>query len=117
VTDQGRLLRMPGNPLTDPNWAPTIVDSIDRVVGKVRSTATDNAVKASRAIVFGMLAVVTVLVALPLLTILTLALIRELLAFFVDHDTAVYLSYYVLGGLLMIAGFVALRMRHSGEAA
>ena len=108
---------MPGNPLTDPNWAPTIVDSIDRVVGKVRSTATDNAVKASRAIVFGMLAVVTVLVALPLLTILALATIRELLAFFVDHDTAVYLSYYVLGGLLMIGGFVALHMRHKGEAA
>jgi hypothetical protein len=108
---------MPGNPLTDPNWAPTIVDSIDRVVGKVRAVATDNAVKASRGVVFGMLAFITVLMALPLLTILVLATIRELLAFFVDHATAVYLSYYVLGGLLMIGGFVALHMRHKGEAA
>jgi hypothetical protein len=108
---------MPGNPLTDPNWAPTIVDSIDRVVGKVRAVATDNAVKASRGVVFGMLAFFTLVLALPLLIILVLATIRELLAFFVDHDTAVYLSYYVLGGLLMIGGFVALRMRHQGEAA
>lgn len=108
---------MPGNPLTDPNWAPTIVDTIDRVVGKVRSTATDNAVKASRAVVFGTLALLAVLVAVPLLVILSLGVIRELLGFFVDHDTAVYLSYYVLGVILMIGGFVALSMRHKGETA
>jgi hypothetical protein len=108
---------MPGNPLTDPNWAPTIVDAIDNLVGKVKTTATDNAVKASRGVVFGMLAVLAALVALPLLTILFLGVIRELLGFFVDHDTAVYLSYFVLGGLLMIGGFVALSMRHKGEVA
>lgn len=108
---------MLSNPLTDPNWAPTIVDTIDRVVGKIRTTATDNAVKASRAVVFGVLALLAVLVALPLLTILALGIIRELLGFVVPHPQAVYLSYYVLGGLLMIGGFVALRMRHKGEAA
>jgi uncharacterized membrane protein len=108
---------MPGNPLTDPNWAPTIVDTIDRVVAKVRTTATDNAVKASRAVVFGTLALLAVLVALPLLVILVLGIIRELLGFLVDHDTAVYLSYFVLGVILMIGGFVALSMRHKGETA
>jgi uncharacterized membrane protein len=108
---------MPGNPLTDPNWAPTIVDTIDRVVGKVRSTATDNAVKASRAVVFGTLALLAALVALPLVVILVLGVIRELLGFFVDHGTAVYLSYFVLGVILLIGGFVALSMRHKGEAA
>ncbi len=108
---------MPGNPLTDPNWAPTIVDAIDRVVAKVRTTATDNAVKASRAVVFGALALLAVLVALPLLVILALGVIRELLGFLVDHDTAVYLSYFVLGVILMIGGFVALSMRHKGEVA
>ena len=41
--------------------------------------------------------------------------LRELLGFFVDHATAVYLSYLILGGVLMIAGFVALHMRHRGE--
>jgi uncharacterized membrane protein len=108
---------MPGNPLTDPNLAPTIVDTIERVVGKVRTTATDNAVKASRAVVFGTLALLAILVALPLLVILALGIIRELLGFLVDHDTAVYLSYYVLGVIFMIGGFVALAQRHNGETA
>ena len=46
---------MLGNPLTDPEWSTRLVDTIERVVGKVRSTVTDNAVKASRALVYGAL--------------------------------------------------------------
>lgn len=108
---------MPGNPLTDPHWAPDLADTVERVVGKVRTTATDNAVKASRAVVFGVLIFLAVLVALPLITILALGVLRELLGFFVDHDQAVYLSYLILGAILMIGGFVALRQRHKGELA
>jgi hypothetical protein len=108
---------MPGNPLTDPNWAPDLADTVERVVGKVRTTATDNAVKASRAVVFGVLILLALMVAIPLLTILFLGVLRELLGFFVDHDQAVYLSYLILGAILMIGGFVALRQRHKGEVA
>jgi hypothetical protein len=108
---------MPGNPLTDPNWAPNLADTVERVVGKVRTTATDNAVKASRAVVFGVLILLALMVAIPLLTILFLGVLRELLGFFVDHDQAVYLSYLILGAILMIGGFVALRQRHKGEVA
>jgi hypothetical protein len=68
-------------------------------------------------VVFGTLALLAVLVALPLLVILALGIIRELLGFLVDHDTAVYLSYYVLGVILLIGGFVALGQRHRGETA
>ena len=28
---------MPGNPFTDPNWAPDLADTVERVVGKVRT--------------------------------------------------------------------------------
>jgi uncharacterized membrane protein len=108
---------MPGNPLSDPNWAPDVVDLIDKYVGKVRLTATDNAVKASRAVVFGVLIVMAVMVAVPLLIILLLGVLRELLGFFVDHATAVYLSYFILGAVLMIGGFFALHMRHKESAA
>jgi hypothetical protein len=108
---------MPGNPLSDPNWAPDVVDLIDKYVGKIRVTATDNAVKASRAVVFGVLVLMAVMVATPLLVILSLGVLRELLGFVVDHDTAVYLSYYILGAIFMIAGFFALHMRHKGSAA
>jgi len=103
---------MPGNPFTDPHWAPDLADTVERVVGKVRSTATDNAVKASRAIVFGVLALMAVMIAIPLLTLLFLGAIRELLGFGMHHARAVYWSYLILGMLLMLGGFLLLRFRH-----
>ena len=108
---------MPGNPFTDPNWAPDLADTVERVVGKVRTVATDNAVKASRAVVFGVLAFIVTLVAAPLIIILLLGALREGLAFFVSHGRAVWISYMVLGTLLMIAGFFALRARYAKDPA
>ncbi len=108
---------MLGNPFTDPNWAPDLADTVERVVSKVRTTATDNAVRASRAVVFGTLGLLAALVALPLVVILLLGGFRELLGFGVGHARAVYLSYFILGTLLMVGGFLALRARHRGESA
>ena len=108
---------MPGNPFTDPNWAPDLADTVERAVGKVRTVATDNAVKASRGVVFGVLALFVGLVAVPLLVILLLGVLRETLGFFVSHGRAVWISYMALGAILMIAGFVALRARHRKEPA
>jgi hypothetical protein len=108
---------MPGNPFTDPNWAPDLADTVERVVGKVRTVATDNAIKASRGVVFGVLALIVAIVALPLVIILLLGLLRETLGFFVDHAQAVYGSYFILGTLLMIIGFFALRARHGKDLA
>jgi uncharacterized membrane protein len=107
---------MPGNPFTDPNWAPDLADTVERVVGKVRATATDNAVKASRAVVFGVLILLAVLVAVPLVVILVLGAIRELLGFFMNHGRSVYWSYLILGMIFMIGGFFALRARHKGAS-
>lgn len=106
---------MPGNPFTDPNWAPNLADSVERVVGKVRTLATDNAVKASRAVVFGVLALIAALVAVPLVVILAIGLFREFLGIWLSHGRAVWVSYLVMGSVLMIAGFFALRMRHQKE--
>lgn len=108
---------MPGNPFTDPHWAPDLADTVERVVGKVRSTATDNAVKASRAVVFGTLVLLAVMVATPLLVILALGILRELLGFFMDHGRAVYWSYLGLGIVLLLGGVVCLRLRHKGASA
>ncbi|MGB8858766.1 MAG: hypothetical protein WCC60_05895 [Ilumatobacteraceae bacterium] len=104
---------MPGNPFTDPNWAPDLADTVERVVGKVRTVATDNAIKASRGVVFGVLALIALIAALPLIVILLLGLFRETLGFFVGHGRAVWISYLTLGTLLMLIGFVALRARHA----
>ena len=108
---------MPGLPFNNPNWAPDLADFVERIVGKVRLVATDNAVKVSRAIVFGVLILMAVMVAVPLGVILALGILRELLGFFMPHARAVYVSYYILGVALLVGGFVALRMRHKGASA
>ncbi|MCB0954538.1 MAG: hypothetical protein H6513_14045 [Acidimicrobiaceae bacterium] len=109
---------MPGNPFTDPNWATDLADTVERVVGKVRSVATDNAVKASRGIVFGMLGLLALLTATPLFIILITRLSQTVLSRVIrtDHATTVWASYLIVGGVLMIGGFLLLRMRHSKEA-
>ena len=105
---------MPGNPLTDSKWAPNLADSVERVVGKVRSVATDNAVKASRGIVFGMLALMALLIAAPLGIIVFTRFAQIVLSRMTrtDHATTVWLSYLITGGLLMLCGFLALAKRH-----
>lgn len=105
---------MLGNPFTDPNWAANLADAVERVVGKIRSVTTDNAVKASRAIVFGLLGCITVLVATPLITIAWVRFCQVVLSRMTrtDHDTTVWLSYMVTGALMFVAGFVVLRLRH-----
>ncbi len=107
---------MPGNPFTDPNWAPDLADTVERMVGKVRTVATDNAVKASRGVVFGTLGLIAALIAVPLVVILLLGVFRETLGFWLDHGRAVWVSYLSLGSLLMLIGFVALKSRPSKEA-
>ncbi len=106
---------MPGNPFTDPNWAPNLADTVERTVGKVRTVATDNAVKVSRGLVFGLLATICLLVAAPLGTILFVRFAQVVLSRMTrtDHATTVWLSYMVTGGLLMICGFIVLRLRHT----
>ncbi len=109
---------MPGNPFTDPNWAPDLADTVERAVGRVRNVATDNAVKVSRALVFGLLVTICLLVAAPLGTILFVRFAQVVLSRMTrtDHTTTVWLSYLVTGGLMMIVGFVVLRLRHSKPA-
>lgn len=105
---------MPGNPLTDSNWAPDLADSVERMVAKVRSVATDNAVKASRGIVFGVLGMISLLVAAPLGIIVFTRFAQIVLSRMTrtDHATTVWLSYLITGGLLMLLGFIALAKRH-----
>ena len=109
---------MPGNPFTDSKWAPNLADTVERAVGKVRSVATDNAVKASRAVVFGILALMALFVAAPLGIIVFTRFAQIVLSRMTrtDHATTVWLSYLITGGLLMLCGFFALAKRHPKQS-
>jgi hypothetical protein len=106
---------MPGNPLTDPNWAPDLADTVERVVGTVREKTTDNVVKAARAIVFGLLGAVLGITAVILLVIILTRGLQSLLDLAVTWGRAVYLSYFIIGGICCVLGVLLMRKRRSDE--
>jgi hypothetical protein len=69
---------MAGNPLTNPNWAPELADTIDKYVGAVRDKATRKAVVVVRGLVFGLLIAVTAVVALVVGIILGVKLLQRI---------------------------------------
>jgi hypothetical protein len=104
---------MPGNPLTDPNWAPDLAEQITTFVGNVRDKTTNNAIKVVRGVVFGLLGLFLGLVAIVLLLIIATRGLQSLLDIGVSWDKAVYLSYFIVGGILTALGLLLMAKRHS----
>jgi hypothetical protein len=107
---------MPGNPFTDPNWAADIADSIERVVGTVRDRTTKPLVRASRALVFGLLAAVLGVIAVILLVIIATRAVQALLDIWLRHEMSVYLSYLIVGGIICLGGAFVLSKRYSDHS-
>ena len=106
---------MPGNPLTDPNWASDLADTIDLYLGKVRTAVTERAVTVVRAVVFGLIIVIIAPVAITLLVIIVTQSLQRLIAIFTDHNTAVWMSYMFLAAVLIIVGSVLMSRRYINE--
>ena len=103
---------MPGNPLTDPNWAPDLADQIADFIANIRDKTTNNAIKAARGIVFGLLCAILGTVALVLLIIGGTRGLKELYDLGTSTDKAVYLSYFTLGGIFCLVGVLLMAKRH-----
>lgn len=107
---------MAGNPLTDPNWAADVTDTIVNTVDKVRDRTTKPLVMIARGLVFGLLAA---FVGILIVGLLIVGLSRALISFFewpFDHDTAVWVSYLVIGGILCAFGAMFMARRQSEES-
>lgn len=104
---------MPGNPFTDPNWAPDLANTVERVVSSVREKATDKVVILVRAIVFGVVIGIAGLAALILGIILSTRLLQVVAGriFRTDHDSTVWVAYIVMGVVMLVLGWVAMRLR------
>jgi len=107
---------MPGNPLTDPNWATDVTEQITTLVGNVRDKTTNNAIKAVRGVVFGLMGLFLGFVAIVLLIIVMTRGLQSLLDIFFEWDKSVYLSYFIVGGILTIAGMFLMTKRHGTSA-
>jgi hypothetical protein len=99
---------MPSNPLTDPNWATEVSEQVTKVVGTVRDKTTDNAIVAVRAVVFGLLGLLLGTVLITLFLIAATRGLQSLLDLGMGWDTAVYVSYFIIGGLLTLIGWIAM---------
>ncbi len=106
---------MPGNPLTDPNWATEVTEQITTFIGTVRDKTTNNAIVVVRGVVFGLMGLLLGMVAIVLLLIMVTRGIQVLLDWPFERDTAVYLSYFVVGGILTLAGAFIMTKRHATD--
>lgn len=106
---------MPGNPLTDPNWASELADTVEHVVGVVRDKATRPVVTASRAVVFGLFAVIVGIGSLTLFLVMFVRLIQDLLDIVLPRERAVYVSYFAVGGMLCLAALLVYAKRTPGS--
>ena len=108
---------MPGNPITDPNWAASLADLIDRYVGMVRTTVTDRAVLAVRAVVFGIIIAIAAPVTVAFLLIFATKLVQAIVSIWTDHDSSIWISYMIISALLLGGGALAMRKRFVTEEA
>ena len=105
---------MPGNPLTDPNWPAETADTVVRVVGTVREQTTTKAIIAARALVFGIIAAFLGLFIVVVAIIMSMRGLQALLDLAVTQPRAVYLSYFIVGGILCIVGLFLFKKRNAG---
>ena len=104
---------MPGNPLTDPTWATEITDRIVTFIDQVRSQTTTKVVYAARGVVFGLIAAILGTFILIIVLVGAMRGLQSLLALGMSWEQAVYVSYFIVGGVMTIAGLVLFRMRNS----
>jgi hypothetical protein len=107
---------MAGNPLTDPKWATEFADTVERVVGQVRQRTTDKIILLARALVYGLIAGILGVIVLILAVIGALRGLQALLELAMPWSRAVWVSYLLLGGILLLLGLLLMRKRRPRAA-
>ncbi len=100
------------NPIGNPDWPRETVDLIDHYVGLVRDNATAKARTVVLGVVYGTLAAFAGLAAGLLLLVLVIRLTQIILGTWVSNTTAVWASYFLIGGLFLLIGLLLLRASH-----
>ena len=106
---------MVSNPLTDPEWADRSVDFIDRIVSPIRRYTTQPLVKTARGIVFGLLGAFGIGGIIVLLIIGLTRGLQAALDAVVNHEAAVWISYFILSAAFGLLGALLMRRRYTEE--
>jgi hypothetical protein len=107
---------MPGNPLTDPNWADETTDTVVRLVGTVRDRATTPIVYAARGLVFGLIALFLGVFALVILAVGLSRGLQSALDWQFEHARSVYISYLIVGGIFSLIGLLLFKKRNANAS-
>lgn len=107
---------MTNEPLGDPDWATRIVDVIDKWVSTIRRYTTQPLVTTARGLVFGLLGAFGFVAMVVLLVIGLTRGLQSALGLLVDHQTAVWISYFILSAVFLFIGTILMRRRYPEEA-
>ena len=83
----------------------------------MRTTVTERAVLAVRAVVFGIIIAIAAPVSITLVVILLTKFLQSVIGIFTDHDSSVWISYLLLGTAMVIGGAFTMRKRFEPEPA
>ena len=97
--------------MTDENWAADVTTRITGLVGTVRDKTAGTAVTVVRIVVFAMLALFLMAMAVTLLLIMSTRALQSLLDIWMSWERAVWVSYFILGGMLTLVGVLLLSRR------
>lgn len=103
------------NPLGNPDWPKQTADLLENVTSQIRNKTTKPIVMLTRGLVFGLIALVGGLVSVVLLLVLATRLLQMAIAVPLDHDTSVWISYLVVGGVFCLAGVFLMAKRHAPD--
>jgi len=102
---------MAGTPFTNTDWAEETTEQIDRLVGVVRDRVTNNIITVVRAVVFGLLGALLGIAIVVIGLILVTRGLQVLISLVVSDERAVYVSYLLVGVILVVGGSAAMRRR------
>ncbi|MCU1394246.1 MAG: hypothetical protein JWM34_2674 [Ilumatobacteraceae bacterium] len=104
---------MPGNPLTDPDWAPKLADTVVRIVGSVRDKTTAKVLTAYRGVIYGLIAAFGGMVIVVLLIIALFRGLQALLDIGLAHHNSVWISYLAIGAIFSLGGMMLMKRRYA----
>jgi len=107
---------MPGNPLTDPEWAAETTEKVVQLVGSVRDKTTRPVIHAARGLVFGVIALFLGLFAFVAFLMTLTRGMQALLDLGMDEARSVYVSYLIIGGIFCLIGLLLFKKRASVAA-
>ena len=96
---------------SDEKWQKRFLDVLDEGIAFIRERTTLPVVRIVRGTVFGTFAVLGALLVFIFLLLTMFRGLNELFDLWWSRETAVWVSYFVLGGVLMVIGGRLLRRR------